>query len=137
AREAPRSLGLPLAEAGEGLEHALERARHLARVRAQVGAEAQVLEHGHLREDAAALGYVGDAEGGDLTLSQRVDGRAAEADGSRTDGLQARDGLDEARLAGSVRADDGRDRSLGDPQGGAVDRTRLAVGDLDLLDVEH
>jgi hypothetical protein len=80
---------------------------------------------------------VRDAEGGHLALGQLVDARAAEADGPRADGLQGRDGLEEARLAGTVRADDGGDRSLGDPQGGAVDRARLAVGDLDLLDVEH
>jgi hypothetical protein len=137
AGQAARALALPLAEAGKRLEHRLAGAGDLGTVRAEVGAHAQVLEDGHLGEDAPALGDVRDAEGGDLALGERVDPPAAEADLPRPDGHEAGDGLDEACLARAVRPDDRRDGSLRHADGGAVDRARPAVGDLDPLHLEQ
>ena len=125
AGQASRALAVALAQPGKRLEHRLEGARDLAAVRAEVG------------EDTPALGDVRDAERGDLALGERVDPPSAEADLSRPDGLEPGDGLEEARLAGAVRADDRRDGPLRHADGGAVDRARPAVGDLDVLHLEQ
>ena len=66
AREAARALGRPLGEHREERVDALE-ALAVARARGgQVRAHLEVVGHGELREEPAALGHVGDAVGHDV-----------------------------------------------------------------------
>ena len=51
--------------------------------------------------------------------------------------MHAGDGADERGLAGAVGADDGDDRALGDLERDAVERLRVAVEDIEVLDRQH
>ena len=51
--------------------------------------------------------------------------------------VHAGDGADERGLAGAVRADDGDDRPFGDLERHVVERLRVAVEDIEVLDLEH
>ena len=66
AGERPRLLALALGEAREEVEDAVEILVDVAALLALVGAHLEVLEHGHPREDAAALRRLRDAHAHDL-----------------------------------------------------------------------
>jgi hypothetical protein len=51
--------------------------------------------------------------------------------------VHAGDGANERSLARAVRPDDRDDRSFGDLEGNAVERLRVAMEDIDLLDAQQ
>ena len=61
----------------------------------------------------------------------------AERDASARGSVHAGDGADEGGLAGSVCADDGDDRPLSDLKRHVVERLRVAVKDIEVLDAQH
>src|SRR6202007_1134248 len=70
-----------------------------------VGAQFQVLEHGHPREDVPALGGEGDAAADDLVRWHVRDLLFAERDRPGAGRGEARDRTQGGRLPGTVRAD--------------------------------
>ena len=105
---------------------------------AKRGAHLQILEHGHAREDAPALGHLRDAAPDDLV------GRRApvmSSPSSRTApepraGIAA-NGHQQRRFAGAVGADQGDDLALGDLEVDAVQRLDGAVEGGDAANGEH
>jgi hypothetical protein len=61
----------------------------------------------------------------------------AERDASARRPVHAGDGADEGGLAGSVRPDDSNDRPLTDLERHVVERLRVAVKDIEVLDAQH
>ncbi len=106
AREQRRRLLAPLGEDREAGGQLVQVALDVA-VAPRVGAHFQVLEHGHAAEDAAALGHVGDAAGGDGVRGQAGQVGAVVPHRSRARAEQAGDGAEQRRLAGAVGAEHG------------------------------
>ena len=79
-----------VAEPREEREHVLEVPGNRFAVGAREGPQLEVLEHGHRREDPAALGGLGDAEPGDAVGGHPVDPPAAEAHGRLAAGAPSR-----------------------------------------------
>jgi hypothetical protein len=61
----------------------------------------------------------------------------AEDDASTRRMVHAGDGANEGGLAGSVRPDDGNDRPLADLERHAVERLRVAVKNIEIVDAQH
>src|SRR5438067_3201218 len=106
AGERARRLPPPLGEDREVGRDALEVVLHLAAVTADVGAHLEVFPHGQVREDAAALGAVGDAGPEDRGGGGAVDRRAVEDDAPARRPEQPGDRAQRRRLARAVRADE-------------------------------
>src|SRR5438132_11505193 len=87
----------------------------LDRAAPRVGTEAEVLPDGELREGAAALRHVRDAEAGDVVGTGPVEGAAGKPDAPRA-AHSARDRAQRRRLARAVRAEHRNDRSLLDSE---------------------
>ena len=62
---------------------------------------------------------------------------APEDDAAARRAMHAGDGADQRRLAGAVGAHDGDDAARLDVEGDAIERLRVAVEDIEGLDVEH
>ena len=104
---------------------------------AMVGAHAEVLLHAQGPEDQAPLRHLDDAAGHDGVRGQAADRLPLEPDlagGRRHD---ARDGIENRCLAGSVHADDGHDLPGPHLQGHPVDRAQAAVGDAEIAHFKH
>src|SRR6266511_2465018 len=126
-----------LAEPGEQLEDPVEGLRAPGARLSRKGAELQVLEHGELRPQLAALGHLADPEPRSLVrrhLGQRLALEEDLAPGGRQD---ARDGAQRGRLAGPVGADQRDHLALVDRQAHAAQRLGVAVVDVDVADLEH
>ena len=95
-----------LAQPREEREHALEIGRRSPSrsVRAKAPSS-RFSQHGHAREDPAALRRLGDAEPHDAIGGQRVDALAVEGDGAAPRPHGAEDRLERRGLAGAVGAD--------------------------------
>ena len=61
----------------------------------------------------------------------------AEGDAPTRRTVHAGDGANERGLAGSVRPDDGNDRPLADLERHVVERLRVAVKDIEVVDAQH
>ena len=74
-----------------------------------VGADHDVLHHGHAPEQADVLEGAGHAQVGDLVGLELLDAPALELDGALVAVVEAGDGVEEGGLAGAVGADDAED----------------------------
>ncbi len=99
--------------------------------------QAQVLLHGEPREDPPTLGGVRQTELDDVVGGDRGEVLALEGDRAGHRAQQARDGAQGGRLAGTVGADQRDDVALVDVEGDALDGLDLAVGHLEVLDLQH
>ena len=135
ARERPGLLPFALLEAREQIVHAGKIVRE--RVLAQVCADAQILRHGQVRKDPAALRHERDAARDDLVgrFSDQIRTVQQNFAGLRPD--QTGDGLQRRGLACAVRADEGDDLAFFDGQVDALDGLDAAVGDDQILDLQN
>ena len=103
-----------------------------------VGPHAQVVDDGHVAEQAAAFGNERDAGGHDPVRRVVLDCAALEQDAAA--GMrphQAGDGLEQRRLACAVGTEDNGGPSGLDLERDVVQRLVLAVGDADVLKPQH
>src|SRR5437660_8163369 len=127
-------LAAPFREPREVGEDALELG--LDRAAPRVSTESEVLPDGELRECAAALRHVGDAEARDVVGAGPVEGAAGKPDAPRA-AHSARDSAERRRLAGAVRAEHRDDRSLLYRERDPVQRMNGAIAGLDVLELEQ
>ena len=109
-------------------------------VAAGEGAEPQVLQRGHVGDDAAALHHLKDAAADDLVGIDAVDALAVEEDFAARHfavlGLeQAGDRFQRRRFAGAIGAEQRHDRSLRHVEAQAAQHQDHVV--IDHLDVAH
>src|SRR5207247_9381576 len=135
AGERASLLVAPLAEPREELEGALGGGLERA-VAPRVRAEAEVLPDRQLHERAAAFGAVRETGAGDRLRAEPV-GATAREDDLAGAAHRSRDRSQRRRLAGAVRAEDGRDLALGHGERDAVQCLHLAVARLDRLQLEQ
>ena len=102
-----------------------------------VGAELEVLAHGHRAEQQPALGHERQALAHEALGPRRGDAGAAVGDRPRADGDEADDGLEQRRLAGAVRADDGDELALADGEVDVVQHLGVAVAGPDRRELEQ
>ena len=114
ARERAAGLLEPLAQAREDVEHAVEVARDTGLVAAGPGAEAEVLAHGEVAEDAAPLGHLGHAEPHTALGGRAPRGRGRRGSRGRSASSMPGDGPQGGRLPRPVGADEGEDLALAD-----------------------
>ena len=86
------------------------------------------LGHGQCREDVDELERARHAALGELDRADAGDVLALEADDALVRLQEARENVDERRLAGAVRADDGDGLAVGDRERHAVEGDEVAVG---------
>ena len=133
ARHRAAPLVDPLLEAREQDEHPFE-------VLVEIGelvdrrAHLQVFVDRHAREDAPALGRLGDRQPGDLVGRQPRDVAPVEGDGSLAGARIAEDGHHQRRFAGAVGADQRDDLTLVHVEIDALQRDDLAVVGLHAAD---
>ena len=100
-------------------------------------AHVEILGDRERRKHLAAFGHLADAEIADAMAFPAGDVGAAELDAAARRAVHAGDGADQRGLAGAVRADDGDDRALGDLERHVVERLRVAVEHIEVLDAQH
>ena len=137
AGERAGKLPVALLQAGEELIHPLDILFDLFLILAQVGADLEVFEYGHVREHAPSLGNLRDARG-----ENGVDGLAEQllvvvGDGAGLGLDKAGDGTQRGGFARAVRADEGDDLAVGHLHVNAAQRLNAAVGDLKVLNFKH
>jgi hypothetical protein len=103
----------------------------------QHGAGQQVLGNAQGRKHLAAFRHLADAEIAHLVARPARNVGAAIEDASARRPVHAGDGADERGLAGAIGADNGDDGALGDVERDTVERLRVAVEDVEILDPEH
>ena len=138
AAHRPRLLAEALLESREKVNDEFEVSLLGVAGAAGVGAEHEVLAHGQLAEDAAALGHQRDAGLDDLMRRQRRQFAAAEGD--RPAGKvrhQAGDRLEERALAGAVGAEDHHHLAAADVEVDVDEREVFAVGGGDAGEPKH
>jgi len=96
-----------------------------------------VLEHGHAREDHAALRHVGDAVGDALVAFHAGDLGAVDGDAAAARGQDAHQRLEQRGLAHAVAAHYRDDLLLADLEAEVVDHLALAVTGCEIADFEH
>ena len=109
----------------------------LASAQPPIGAHPQILEHGHVREDAAPLRYVRDSQADDLVGGHAVDALAVEQNFAGAGALEAGDRAHEGGLAGSVGSDQRHEGALGHSEGNSLERRRSPMMDPQILDLEQ
>ena len=108
----------------------------LARAR-QNRAYLEVFQNRQSREDLAALGDLPDAEVADMVRFATGDVGALEADASGARRFNAGDCADQRGLAGAVGADDRHNMAFWDFDRDAVERLRVSVEQIEVLDREE
>ena len=126
-----------LGEDRQQLEHALERLLPVRPRRRQVGAELEILEHGHERKQASALGNEHDRPLHPFVGRQPVDPFAVEPDLALHARLDAGDAQQRAALAGAVGADEADDLALVHPQVDVVQHLRPVVKGVEATNAQH
>ena len=122
-------------EQGEPRQHLVDRLPG-SRPAQGIGAELEILAHGHQREVAAALRHEADAELQPFLGRQALDGAAAEMDRTAEIAVLAIDRAQQGRLAGAVGADDRAD-AAGCDVDREINHDRLVgVADRELVDRE-
>ncbi len=81
--------------------------------------------------------HLADAEIADAVAFPTADIDVVEIDAAAGRTVHAGDGADERGLTGAVRADDRHDRPLADVERHVVERLRVAVEDVEVLDPQH
>ncbi len=112
-------------------EHALEALRPATPPAAGGGAELQVVQHGHGREELAALRHMGDAAPHDLGRGEPAEARAFPLDESAANGQESGDGLERRGLPGPVAADERHRLPLADLERDVAHRGEVTVTRLD------
>src|SRR5215471_5891886 len=92
----------------------------------QVGAHPEILEHGHLRKQPAALGHMSDAEADDLMGRQADQGSILEFYLAAARSDQPRQCSKTRRLPRAIRADQADDSSCRNLEGHTLDRFHVA-----------
>ena len=124
-------------QAREQGEHALEVGRDRRAVRPREGAELQVLEHRHPREDPPALRRLRDAQADDAVGRERVEAVAVETHATAARPHGAEDGPERRGLAGAVGADERHDLARRDGERDPAERPDVAVEGVDVGEIEH
>jgi hypothetical protein len=101
-----------------------------------VAAQQQVVEHGEVLEQLDVLEGAGHAGAGDAVGLEPDEVAAGEADGALLGPVQARQAVEQRRLAGAVGADDGQQLVRADlerhrPQGPEAGEAQVQVVDLE------
>ena len=136
AGKRPRHLPGALAQDREELEDPLPCGGHGGPVALGHRPETEVVGDGEAREHAASLRGQREAALDDSLGREPLDLLAAEANAAAGRGHEARDGVQEARFAGAVRAEQGDDLALPDAKRDLADRDDGAVADEEALDGE-
>ena len=132
----PRLLLLPLGQAREELEDAVDVLLEVRLVGALERAHLEVLEHGHAREEAPPLRRLRDSHLHDRVRGRVGDVLAAEADRALARMVEAVDRAQRRRLAGAVRADQRDDLALVHLERDALQRLDRAVVGVDVLELQ-
>jgi hypothetical protein len=132
AGQQPGVLHAPLAQDREIAEHGFQIARHAVAVAPGVGAHHQVVVHRQQREHLAPFRHVAQALLHDQRGVARGDVLARELDRATRRIEDARDGLEDGRLACAVAAQHGGDLSLAHLQAHAADGLDRAVRAFDV-----
>ena len=133
----PGALPDTAAQNGEVAEGAVEVGADADRVAPGVGAEQEVLLHGHVAEDFAAFGHLGDPGLDDGVGGPAVDALAAEADLAGGGRQQAGDDVERGALAGAVGAQQRDDAALGHAKANAGERLDAAIAGADAVEFEQ
>ena len=129
-------LALTLAQDGEHRQRPLETGRDLAR-RCRVATDQEILEHGELGEDLAALGDVDEAGGDDPVGRPRRDVAALVVDAPSARTHEAGDHPQRRALPTPVGAEQRDDLSRADRERGILEGTTLAVGHRHAVELEQ
>jgi hypothetical protein len=105
AGQGARLLSTALGEDGKEAVDALQRLPDAPAVHFDVGAHLEVLEHGHLGKDDAALRHIGEPARQHLVRAQAGDLLAVEDDPAARGADEAHDGLEGGGLARAVGTD--------------------------------
>src|SRR3989449_9824629 len=108
-----------------------------AAVSTRPGAELEVLADGEASEDLAPFGDLNETLADDLVGWRRSEVEVAETRNAGVWPQQARQGIEDGRLAGTVGADEGDDLPPGDTERDAAHRLDRAVGNLEIAHVEQ
>ena len=136
ARHRPGLLRLPLGQAREQMEDALEILLQPALVLALERAHLEVLEHGHPREQLPPLGRLGDAAGDDVVRGVVGDVLAAEPDLAAARVVEPVDRAQGRRLARAVGAEQRDDLAVAHLERHALERVNRAVVGVDVFELE-
>src|SRR6185503_4448566 len=98
---------------------------------------AQVLLHGEVREDLAALGDVPDPAGDPLFRAPAAQVRPVEGDPSRADRQEPHDGFEEGRLAYPVTSHEADHAARGDLEGDVPEHLALPVEGVEAPHLKH
>ena len=134
AGQRARLLAAAFLQAREQRENFLQPGRDLGAA-APEGAKLEILADGHGGEQVALFGHQGDAES-DPVLGRHVGEVGAVEGDAPARRQQPHDGGEQRRLAGAVGADHRGDRAGFDRQGDPLDGLHLAIGDVEVGDVE-
>src|SRR5438067_2156541 len=126
-----------LAEDWKLLHQSLDVAMGGAAVATRPRPELEVLEDGQTSQDLASLRYLDQALANDPIGRRGHEVERAEARDARMRAQYARQGIEDGRLAGPVRANQRDDLSLGDAERNAAHRLDGAVGNLEIAHVEQ
>src|SRR5438309_1137987 len=126
-----------LAEDCKLLHQSLDVAMRGAAVATRPRPELEVLEDGQTSQDLASLRYLDQALANDPIGRRGHEVERAEARDARMRAQYARQGIEDGRLAGPVRANQRDDLSLGDAERNAAHRLDGAVGNLEIAHVEQ
>jgi hypothetical protein len=118
-------------------EHPLEVGGDAVAVGPHEGPQLEVLEHRHAREDATALGRLGDPEAHDAIGGEPVETMAIEGHAAAPGGNGTQDRLQRRRLPGAVGADQGDDLPALHGQRQATQRADVAIVGVDVGQLEH
>src|SRR5581483_5221844 len=115
----------------------VEDVRDAARAVPDVGADEDVLEHGHRPEQLEVLERAGDPAADHAVLRDAEKALAFEAQLSRVGSVEAGDEVEDGRLAGAVRADQADDLALRHVERDVVDRDDPAEAARDVPDLQQ
>src|SRR5262249_41150399 len=133
ARGWPRRLG----EYRKQREYPLEISRAMSAGARKHRRHVEVLRDRERRKHLPAFRHLPDAEIANAVAFPSADVDIAECDAAARRAMHARDRANERRLAGPIRADNGYDRSFVDVERHVVERLRVAMEDIEILDAQH
>src|SRR5712692_2732069 len=137
AREGAPELPEPLLQAREVMEDALEVLWPRALPAADIGAHLQVLEHGHLREDAPPLRALGYASLEHGMRGPAVETLAQKADAAGGRAQEPRDRAHRRALAGAIGAEQADELARLHAEAHPVQHFHRAIGDRDAVKSEQ
>ena len=127
----------PLLQAGKHVEDELLDVRPRRRTAGSDGAELKMLGDREVRKDLPAFGHVHDPAAHDLVRIELVEPLALELDRASPRCDDAGDRAQQRRLAGTVRAEHGREAALLDIERNVAQHQRQAVARFELPNAQH